>query len=245
MAQGWSLKAMHRLIATSATYRQSSRVRPELNGIDANNRLLARQNRLRLDAEVVRDVGLAISGLLTAKLGGPPVFPPQPDGVMSLGQLRRERKESTGADRYRRGLYTFFFRATPHPALAVFDSPDSFSACTRRIRSNTPLQALTLLNDAAFYEFARALAERTLRASGQTVSERLDYAFRLCVARAPTAKEAQHLHGVLKAELEDLHQKPSEARSIKTPGDLDAVQFAAWTTLSRVLLNLDETITRE
>ena len=236
---------MHRLIVTSATYRQSSRVRPDLSGIDPNNRLLARQNRLRLDAEVVRDVGLAASGLLTARLGGPPVFPPQPDGVMSLGQLRREWKASTGPDRYRRGLYTFFFRATPHPALAVFDSPDSFSTCTRRVRSNTPLQALTLLNDAAFYEFARALAERTLRESGKTEAERLDYAFRLCVARTPTTKEAERLKDVLRAELDELRQNPDEVRSIKTPGDLDAVQFAAWTTLSRVLLNLDETITRE
>jgi hypothetical protein len=245
IAQGWSLKAMHRLITTSATYRQSSRVRQELNLTDPNNRWLARQNRLRLDAEVVRDVGLAASGLLTPKLGGPPVFPPQPDGVMSLGQLRREWKPSMGPDRYRRGLYTFFFRATPHPALAVFDTPDSFSTCTRRIRSNTPLQALTLLNDAAFYEFARALAERTLRETGKAEAERLDYIFRLCVARPPTAKEAQRLNDVLQAELEELHQKPGEVRSIKTPGGLDAIQFAAWTTLSRVLLNLDETITRE
>lgn len=245
MNQGWSLKAMHRLIATSAIYRQSSRVRPELNGIDPNNRLLARQNRLRLDGEVVRDVGLAASGLLTPKLGGPPVFPPQPDGVMSLGQLKRDWKVSTGADRYRRGLYTFFFRATPHPALVVFDAPDSFSTCTRRIRSNTPLQALTLLNDAACYEFARALAERTLRECAQPDPERLEYAFRLCVARTPTAKETQRLTDVLRSELEDLRRNPDELRPIKTPAGLDAMQFAAWTTVSRVLLNLDETITRE
>lgn len=245
IARGWSLKALHRLIVTSATYRQSSRVRPELNVIDPNNKLLARQNRLRLDAEVVRDVGLAASGLLAPRLGGPPVFPPQPDGVMSLGQLKREWKASTGADRYRRGLYTFFYRATPHPAMAVFDSPDSLSTCTRRIRSNTPLQALTLLNDAAFYEFARALAERTLREGGKTESERLVSAFRVCLARSPTTKEAQRLGVVLEAELEELRQKPDEIQSIKPPGGLDAVEFAAWTTLSRVMLNLDETITRE
>jgi len=245
MGQGWSLKAMHRLIVTSATYRQSSRVRPEFNGIDPNNRLLARQNRLRLEGEVVRDVGLAASGLLATKLGGPPVFPPQPDGVMSLGQLKRDWKISTGADRYRRGLYTFFFRATPHPALVVFDAPDSFSTCTRRIRSNTPLQALTLLNDEAYYEFARALAERTLRECPQSDSERLEYAFRLCVARAPTPKESQRLRDVLRVELEELREHPDEAQSLKTPDGLDAAPFAAWTTVSRVMLNLDETITRE
>jgi hypothetical protein len=245
IAQGWDLKAMHQLIVTSATYRQSSRVRPELNTIDPNNRLLARQNRLRLDAEVVRDVGLAASGLLAAKLGGPPVFPPQPEGVMSLGQVKRDWKTSTGADRYRRGLYTFFFRATPHPALAVFDAPDGFSTCTRRVRSNTPLQALTLLNDAAFYEFARSLAARTLRESGQSDAERLAYAFRLCVARPPNAGEAQRLKELFRAELEELQAKPDEVKNVKSPDGLDAVQFAAWTTVSRVMLNLDQTITRE
>jgi len=245
MAEGWSLKALHRLIATSATYRQSSRLRPELNAIDPNNRLLARQSRLRLDGEVVRDVGLAASGLLTPKLGGPPVFPPQPEGVMSLGQLKRDWNVSTGGDRYRRGLYTFFFRATPHPALVVFDAPDSFSTCTRRIRSNTPLQALTLLNDGAYYEFARALAERTLRECGKNDSERLEYAFRLCVARAPTSKEAERLNQVLGAELNELREHPDEIKSQKVPDGLDAAQFAAWTTVSRVMLNLDETITRE
>ncbi|MBM3832841.1 MAG: DUF1553 domain-containing protein [Verrucomicrobia bacterium] len=245
IAQSWSLKEMHRLIVTSATYRQSSRVRPELNTIDPNNRLLARQNRLRLDAEVVRDVGLAASGLLSRKLGGPPVFPPQPEGVLSLGQVKRDWKISTGEDRYRRGLYTFFFRATPHPAMAVFDAPDSFSTCTRRIRSNTPLQALTLLNDAAFYEFARALAARILREGGNSDLARLEHAFRLCVARAPTAKESQRLAELLQAEANELRQKTEETKSIKPSGDLDSVQFAAWTSVARVMLNLDETITRE
>src|SRR5579864_8428348 len=140
VAQGWSLKAMHRLIVTSATYRQSSRIRPELASVDPGNRLLARQSRLRLDAELIRDAALAASGLLTPKIGGPSVFPPQPDGVMTLGQMRRDWTPSTGPDRYRRGLYTFFWRATPFPSLMVFDAPDATQACTRRARSNTPLQ---------------------------------------------------------------------------------------------------------
>jgi mono/diheme cytochrome c family protein len=127
MAKGWSTKAIHRAIVLSATYRQSSRVRPDLEEKDPLNKLLARQTRLRLDAEVVRDVALVASGQFNPKLGGPPVFPPQPDGVMNLGQVKREWKPSTGADRYRRGLYTHLWRATPHPALAVFDGTDGFS----------------------------------------------------------------------------------------------------------------------
>ncbi len=151
---GWSPKAIHRLIATSATYRQASNFRSDLATIDPDNRLLARQSRVRLDAEFVRDSALKASGLLNPAIGGPSVFPPQPDGVMNLGQMRREWKTSTGPDRYRRGMYTFFWRATPHPLFTLFDAPDGTRSCTRRLRSNTPLQALTLLNDEAFVECA-------------------------------------------------------------------------------------------
>src|SRR6185369_5408393 len=158
-----------------------------------NNRLLARQTRLRLDAEVVRDVTLAACGLLSSKMGGPPVYPPQPNGVMNLGQSKREWKASAGEDRHRRGIYTWFWRATPHPALAVFDAPDAFSTCTRRLRSNTPLQALTLLNDAAFIEFAQALAKRVLTEGPRSDPERIDFAFRLCLARKPSNTEQKRL----------------------------------------------------
>ncbi|HRI16792.1 MAG TPA: DUF1553 domain-containing protein, partial [Verrucomicrobiota bacterium] len=224
-AKPWSLKNLHRLIVTSATYRQSSRTRSDLEEKDPTNRLLARQNRLRLDAEIIRDVALTASGRLNPTIGGPSVFPPQPDGVMTLGQSRREWKPSDGPDRYRRGVYTFFWRATPHPALAVFDAPDAFSACTRRLRSNTPLQALTLLNDAAFLELARALAERVVREA--PAPDRLDRAFRLCLARAPKVAERESLETLLAAELREGDDK------------------SAWVTVARVLLNLDETITRE
>jgi mono/diheme cytochrome c family protein len=229
----WSLKHLHRLIVTSATYRQSSRVRSELATIDANNKLLARQSRLRLDAEVIRDVALTASGLLSSKVGGPPVYPPQPDGVMSLGQVRRDWKASNGEARYRRALYTHWWRATPHPALSVFDAPDGFSACTRRIRSNTPLQALTLLNDQQFYEFAEALAARALKADSKDDTARLDYAFRLCLSRPPSETEKQRLQQLLS------QQVTQEA------GDETARRGEAWKTVARVLLNLDETITRE
>ena len=231
-AQKWSMKAMHRLIVTSETYQRSSVARPDLELADPLNKLLARQNRLRLDAELVRDVALSASGLFVPKLGGPPVFPPQPDGVMNLGQVRRTWIASTGPDRYRRALYTHHWRATPHPAVAVFDAPDGFSACTRRLRSNTPLQALTLLNDLQFFEFAEALAARVLREGGDRDTARLDYAFRLCVSRPPTAAERDRLLALL--------------RELQTPTATDpaATPQAAWTTVARVLLNLDETITR-
>lgn len=217
----WSLKHIHRLIVNSATYKQSSKVRPELAVADPNNRLLARQSRLRLDAEIVRDVGLSVSGLLAPELGGPPVYPPQPDGVMSLGQVKREWKASTGGERHRRAIYTHLWRATPHPALAVFDAPDGFSTCTRRIRSNTPLQALTLLNDQQFYEMAEALSER-IQECGENDAEKVKHAFQLCLGREPRKGETERLLALIREEKE----KP-------------------WLMLARVLLNLDETITRE
>ncbi len=219
----WSIKHIHRLILTSAAYRQSSKTRPDLATIDPLNHLLARQSRVRLDAEIVRDVALAASGLLSPKMGGPPVYPPQPDGVMSLGQVKRAWKVSAGADKYRRALYTHFWRATPHPALAVFDAPDAFSACTRRFRSNTPLQALTLLNDAQFYEFSEALAKRVLAIKP---SERLAALFEYCLARQPDQREQARLGQLLEAQKDDS-------------------ELEQWTTLARVVLNLDETITRE
>ncbi|MBL9137778.1 MAG: DUF1553 domain-containing protein [Verrucomicrobiales bacterium] len=221
----WNLKALHRQIVTSATYRQSSRIRPDLAEKDPNNRWLARQNRLRLDAELIRDVALAASGVLHPAIGGPSVFPPQPEGVMNLGQSRREWTASSGPDRFRRGLYTFYWRATPHPALAVFDAPDAFSACTRRLRSNTPLQALTLLNDSAFMELAAALAARLEREPA--TSDRWATAFRLCVARPPEPAE----HARIQALFDEERRQHGES--------------AAWLTVARVLLNLDETITRE
>jgi len=182
MDRKWSLKAMHRLIVGAHAYRQSSVARPELREKDAHNFLLARQTRLRLDGEIVRDVALAASGLLAPKLGGPPVFPPIPEGVMGQGQVKRTWTVSPGEDRYRRGLYTFVYRATPPPGLSVFDAPDGFSSCTRRNRSNTPLQALTLMNDTSFFECATAL-EKILQRDGLTT------AFRRCTGRHPKPAE--------------------------------------------------------
>ncbi len=233
IARGWSMKAMHRLIVTSAAYRQQSHVRPDLEVTDPLNKLYARQVRLRLDAEVIRDAGLSASGLLSSKRGGPPVYPPQPDGVMALGQVKRAWVASTGEDRYRRGLYTHLWRGTLHPAFAVFDAPDAATACTRRLRSNTPLQALTLLNDQQFHEFAQALARRVLATVRGSVADQIDFAFRLCLARHPEPAERQRLV--------ELHTQQLHAST----GNDDERQAETWTTLARVLLNLDETITRE
>jgi hypothetical protein len=180
--RGWSLKSLHRTIVLTRAYRRDSANRADLIEKDPDNRLLARQTRLRLDAELVRDSALLASGLLTHKVGGPPVYPPIPDGVMSLGQVKRVWNTSQGPDRTRRGLYTFTYRVTPPPAFAVFDAPDGLSTCTRRNRSNTPLQALTLLNDPAYFEAAQALAKVIEK-------EGLATAFRRCTSRAPEATE--------------------------------------------------------
>jgi hypothetical protein len=228
VAQKWSVKAMHRLLVTSATYRQASRNRPELATIDPRNRLLARQSRIRLDAEIVRDGALAASGLLSPKIGGPSVFPPQPSGVYAFTQIDKDWKANTDPDRYRRGLYTYFWRSAPHPALTVFDAPDATCTCTRRNRSNTPLQALTLLNDQGFFELAQGLAARILKEAKTDDRDRIHYAFRLCFGRSPSALEENRL---------------SELLGRQFPDSPHAIQ--AWTTVARVLLNLDEFITRE
>jgi mono/diheme cytochrome c family protein len=228
--RGWSQKTIHRLIVCSAAYRQASRLRPLGQSIDPDNRLLWRQSRLRLDAELIRDAALTSSGLLTKVVGGPSVFPPQPDGVMTLGQMKRPWQADSGPNRYRRGLYTFFWRATPHPFLTTFDAPGGVQTCTRRFRSNTPLQALTLLNDPAFFEIAQGLAARIVsdRPSPASDHERLRYAFLLCLGRAGSSHEVETLKTVLEAA---------------TAGD--GTGAPAWTTVARVLLNLDEFVTRE
>ena len=165
---------------TSATYRQSSRQRRELDEIDPQNKLFARQSRLRLDAEVIRDAALAASGLLTAKIGGPSVNPPQPPGVFDFTQDTKKAWETAkGADRYRRGMYTYLWRSSLYPAMTVFDFPDANTACTRRNRSNTPLQSLTLANDATFVEFAQALAARVMLEGSADDGQRLARLFRL------------------------------------------------------------------
>ncbi len=222
---GWDMKAVVRAMVTSATYRQSSLVREDLASKDADNRLLAKQSRVRLDAEIIRDTGLAVSHLLDTTVGGPGVFPPQPDGVMKLGQQSRAWDVSGGGNQYRRGMYTYFWRATPYPALMVFDAPDATTACTRRNRSTTPLQALTLLNDAAFFDMAGALAERIAKTEAKSDRDRIRLAFNWCVGRDPSEQERQILLSLL------------------PPGDSESSD--RWVQVARTMLNLDEFITRE
>src|SRR5262245_8662838 len=196
---GWSLKHLHRLIVTSSTYRQSSRVTPELLKADPDNKLLARGARFRVEGEIVRDIALSASGLLNPKIGGPSVFTPAPDFLFkppaSYGPF--EWIEAKGEERYRRALYTFRRRSTPYPALAVFDVPIGEASCVKRTRTNTPLAALTGLNETIFVECARALGKRAVLEGGKTDAERLTYAFRLCVSRKPTADELAVLSTLL------------------------------------------------
>ncbi len=247
--QKWSLKAFHKLVVTSAAYRQSSKVRPELVGRDPNNVLLARQNRLRLEAEIIRDAALATSGLLHRAIGGPSVRPPQPAGISELTYANSAKwVESKGSDRYRRGMYTWFQRTSPYPMLMTFDAPDGIVCTVRREKSNTPLQALTLMNDAAFVECAQGLARRMLMEKSTSVTQRLDHGFRLCLARPPSAKELTVLTQ-LHADLAALHRaNPREASKLlgpALPSDIDSAQAGAWVAVARMLLNLDEFVTRE
>jgi hypothetical protein len=235
---GWSQKAMHRLIVTSSVYRQSSRIRKDLETRDPRNQLLARQSRLRLDAEIVRDSGLASSGLLSAKIGGPSVYPPQPEGVMETGQVKQIWRTSQGEDRYRRGLYTFHYRITPNPSMKVFDAANGLAPCTRRPRTNTPLQSLTLLNDPNFHEMAQALARRV-----SALPDPLSEAMRLTVARAPSPTERERLTRLFQLERDAFETRPAEAVAIAGEGATPTL--AAWTSVARVLLNTDEFITRE
>jgi hypothetical protein len=244
----WSLKAMHKVIAMSATYRQASRVTPELYQRDPFNRLFARGPRFRLDAEMVRDNTLAISGLLSRKVGGPSVFPYQPDGVWFNPYSADKWVTSSNGDQHRRGLYTFWRRTAPYAAFMAFDAPSREIACERRPRTNTPLQALATLNDKAFVECAGALA-RCMMIGVKGDRERAIYGFRLCVARPPTAQELDQLI-TLYHESRAKYRKDAEAAKLMTANavsvgkEVDIAELAAWTVVANVLLNLDETITK-
>jgi mono/diheme cytochrome c family protein len=245
----WSVKRMIKLIVESAAYRQSSNPREDLVDRDPKNVLLARQNRFRIEAEVIRDLYLAASGLLAPKVGGPSVRPKQPAGISELTYAGSAKwVESTGADRYRRGMYTWFQRTSPYPMLMTFDAPDSNVTCTRRERSNTPLQALTLLNDPVFHECAQALGRRIVSEKPDDTAARLSYAYQLCVGRPPNASEAGHLHA-LYADLKNAAQSQPEAAAKiagePKPAETALADTAASVALARVLLNLDEFITRE
>ena len=250
--EDWSVKELLRRIVTSRTYRQSSRVTPELLERDPLNLWLARMPRLRVDAEVVRDVALTASGLLTRELGGPSVFPPQPDGTWAMTYSGDAWATSTGADRFRRGLYTFVRRTAPYPTHMVFDATSREVACTRRERSNTPLQALALLNDPAFVELAAGLALRMSAAGSDAAG--IEHGFRACTSRRPAADEVAVLAELLEAQRARYASEPEAAAKLAgvlsaigelpAEGELDPAELASWIVVANALLNLDETITK-
>ena len=245
---GWSLKHLHRTIVGSATYRQSSDTRPILAGRDPGNALLARQRRIRLPAELIRDSALGASGLLCRKIGGPSVRPHQPDGVADLGYADSVTwNPSAGEDRYRRGIYTFFQRSTPYPLLANFDVPDRSSAACSRERSNTPLQALNLLNDVVFLEAARALAARAARGPGVDLDERLRRVFQLSLGRQPGPRELAHLRAYYHDQRSIFSLARDEASDFMPvdSAESDGAGFAALAGVASVVTNLDEFLTRE
>jgi len=250
--RGWSRKAMIELIVSSATYRQTSVRREELEDVDPQNELLARQNRFRVEAEIVRDLSLAASGLLYDKIGGPSVRPPLPPGVADLGYANSVKwPESKGRDRHRRGMYIFFQRTVPYPMLMSFDSPDSNVSCLLRSRSNTPLQALTLLNDRVFFECAQALGARALREVPEDLElglDRLTRMFRWCLSREPKKPELLRLRTLLSQARRICAEDPEGAKKMVAGQEIDGVEteeLAAWIAVARVLLNLDEFISRE
>ncbi len=246
MENGWSLKHLHQRIVLSATYQQSSFVTPKLLELDPSNRLLARGSRRRISAEMVRDVALAASGLLNRTVGGPPIFPPAPSFLFqppaSYGP--KTWNENTDGNQYRRALYTFRFRSVPYPVLQAFDSPTGEVSCVRRSLSNTPLQALTTLNEPLFLECARQLAKQ----SGDQASDkaRIESIFRRCVSRYPTNDELKILSTLLNQQRERFATDSEGASKLALgASSQDAADQAAWIALSRVLMNLDETITKE
>jgi uncharacterized protein DUF1553/uncharacterized protein DUF1549/cytochrome c len=245
-ARGWDLKQMLRLMVTSETYRQSSDARPDLAVRDPGNTLLARQAKLRLSAEGVRDAALAAGGLLDQRVGGPSVRPQQPTSVIKEN-ARNLWKTDAGADRYRRGLYTFLQRMAPFVQFTNFDLPSSSTSCSRRQRSNTPLQALNLLNDPAFVEAAAGLARRAWNQGEGTDEDRLEDAFVLALARSPSAEESARLLGLLEQQTELFEGEPAEAHKLvpRPFPDSTPAKSAAWVTVSSVLLNLHEFIHRE
>jgi mono/diheme cytochrome c family protein len=247
-SQGWSMKRLVRLIVTSSAYRQSSATTPSLLEKDPYNRLLARGPRFRMEAEMIRDVSLAASGLLSRELGGPSVFPHQPEGIWNNPYSSEKWILSKGGDRYRRGLYTFVRRSSPYPAMMTFDATSREYCTVRRVRTNTPLQALTMLNDEAAMEAAHALARRMLTEGGTSVEARIIYGLRACVSRMPDEKEVERLVEFYKQQVLYFRSHKAEAAKIKNGLRASAknehAELAAWTMVANVLLNLDETLTK-
>jgi len=252
MDRTWDTKAIVRLAVTSATYRQSARVTAEAMQKDPRNRLYGRAPRFRLEAELVRDQALALAGLLSAKMKGPSVFPPQPDGLWRAAFNGRDRAwpTSDGPDRHRRGLYTFWRRTIPYPSMTTFDAPSREVCSIRRVRTNTPLQAFVTLNDPVYVEAAQALARRIVHEGGTSPEERCAYALRLCLSRPPRTQQVDELLALLLTERKHYRTDEKAAHDLATqplgpvPDGMDEADLAAWTVVANVLLNLDGVLTK-
>ncbi|MCA9079410.1 MAG: PSD1 domain-containing protein [Planctomycetaceae bacterium] len=246
MEQGWSLKRLHRLIVTSATYRQASEVTPEMLERDPRNLLLGRQSRFRMEAEAVRDQALVASGLFTRDVGGPSVYPPQPEGIYAFTQNKKNWPTSTGPDRYRRTMYTMFYRSAPYPLLTTFDAPDFSTVCTRRARSNTPLQSLTMANDPALIELAQGLARHLLNNGEADTPARLRLLYLHCLSRQPSVRELQVLEEYLHREHARFEADPELTGKFLagTTAQADSIELATWTSVARLMFNTDEFLTR-
>jgi len=251
-AHAWDVRHMIRIIVTSYTYRQTSVSTPELDQRDPENRLLARQSRFRVDAEVVHDLALQISGLLVNKFGGPPVRPYQPDGYLAaLNFPKRDWSASRGDDLYRRAIYTHWQRTFLHPMLGNFDAPSREESNVNRINSNTPLQALDLLNDPIFVEAARAFGERILKEGGARLNSQIEWAFREATGRRPDNDELKILADLHDESLAHFKDDPADARKLLAVGDspvpakMNPAELAAMSNVARTILNLHEVITRD
>ena len=254
MDRGWDMKGLIREVVTSSTYRQSSSYTPDSPGdreIDPRNRLLSRMPRYRLEAEMVRDQALALSGLLSNKVGGPSVFPPQPEGLWQAAfNGQRTWTTSEGADKHRRGIYTFWRRTVPYPSMAVFDAPSREICAIKRIRTNTPLQAFVTLNDPVYVEAAQALARRLVREGGKTPEDRVKFGLALCLCRPPRNEQVTPLVNLYQSELARYRQDVPAATALATdplgpiPDGMDPADLAAWTTVANILLNLDGVLTK-
>ncbi len=243
---GWDTKAFLKLLVTSATYRQSSKVTPDVLAKDPRNRLLSRGPRFRLEAEMVRDQALALGGLLSRKMHGPSVYPPQPPGLWQAAfNGERTWATSKGEDRYRRGLYTFWRRTVPYPSMATFDATSRETCTVRRIRTNTPLQAFVTLNDPVYVEAAQALARRIVKEGGSTIEERACFGLKLCLCRPPQPEQVKQVMALFESEREHYRKDAKAALAMATeplgplPAGMDAAELAAWTVVANVLLNLD------
>jgi hypothetical protein len=251
VARGWSQKALLRLMVTSATYRQDSAVTPDRLAKDPLNRFWTRGARFRMPAEMIRDTALAAGGLLDGRIGGPTVYPWQPDGIWPMYTDDDVWATSSDGDQYRRGIYTTWRRTTPYPAFVTFDAPSREFCVAKRARTNTPLQALTVLNDGVYFEAARGVASRVLTEASRAREQILRHAFLLCLSREPRPLESARLMKFVDETTARLRSETERAGKIATGADVrvprgtDPVEFATWTLVANVLFNLDEAVNRQ